>query len=118
MFNRNRITAGRFKGRIIKVAGDEVFIPFGRERLHINREIVDNIKIMNVVQNRSFLSGFLRGYFADWWFDDNAALLAAVQSARGKSNYRIKITYRDGAASICDVEADVFDQLAVNFDIL
>jgi len=59
----NVVTAGRFKGKRIKADCEGVFIPFGREHLDITPEIVDHIRMMSMTQNRSFLSGFLRGFF-------------------------------------------------------
>ncbi len=110
----NVITAGRFKGKRIKADSESAFIQFGREHLDITCEIVDHIKMMSVTQNRSFFSGFIRGFFAKWL--GNTAWLSAIQSAQSKNQYRIKIVYRDGTASVCVIDADVLDQLAVTFD--
>lgn len=112
----NIITAGRFKGKRIKADSEGAYIPFGREHLDITREIVDHIRIMSVTQNRSFLSGFIRGFFAKWL--GNTAWLSAIQSAQGKNQYRIRIVYRDGTASVCVIDTYVLDQLAVTFDCL
>lgn len=112
----NVVTAGRFKGKRIKTDGEGVFIPFGREHLDITPEIVDHIRIMSVTQNRSFFSGFLRGFFAKWL--GNTAWLSAIQSAQGRSQFRIRIAYRDGTASVCVVDSRVLDQLAVMFDFI
>ena len=57
----NVITAGRFKGKRIKADSEGAFIPFGREHLDITREIVDHIRMISETQNKSFLSGFVRG---------------------------------------------------------
>ena len=112
----NIVTAGRFKGKRIKADSEGAFIPFGREQLDITREIVDHIRMMSVTQNRSFLSGFVRGFFARWF--GNTAWLSAIQSAQGKCQYRIRILYRDGTASVCVIDEHVLDQLAVTFDVL
>lgn len=110
------VTAGRFKGKRMKTDGEGVFIPFVREHLDITPEIVDHIRIMSVTQNRSFFSGFLRGFFAKWL--GNTAWLSAIQSAQGRSQFRIRIAYRDGTASVCVVDDRVLDQLAVMFDFI
>lgn len=110
------VTAGRFKGKRMKTDGEGVFIPFEREHLDITPEIVDHIRIMSVTQNRSFFSGFLRGFFAKWL--GNTAWLSAIQSAQGRSQFRIRIAYRDGTASVCVVDDRVLDQLAVMFDFI
>ena len=112
----NEVTAGRFKGKRIKADSEGAFIPFGREHLDITPEIVDHIRIMSAMQNRGFLSGFLRGFFAKWL--GNIAWLSAIQSAQGKSQFRIRIAYRDGTASVCVVDSRVLDQLAVTFDFI
>ena len=59
----NVVTAGRFKGKRIKVDCEGVFIPFGREHLDITPEIIDHIRMMSATQNRSFRSGFIKGFF-------------------------------------------------------
>ena len=112
----NVVTAGRFKGKRIKADREGVVITFGREHLDITAEIVDHIRMMSVVQHRSFLSGLIRGFFAKWL--GNTAWLSAIQSAQGNSQYRIRIAYRDGTASVCVVNARVLDRLAVTFDFL
>lgn len=112
----NVVTAGRFKGKRIKADSEGAFIPFGREHLDITSEIVDHIKMMSMAQNRSFLSGFIRGIFAKWL--GNTVWLSAIQSAQGNSQYRIRIAYRDGTASVCVVDSRVLDQLAVTFDFI
>ena len=112
----NVVTAGRFKGKRIKVDCERVFIPFGREHLDITPEIVDRIRMMSATQNRSFLSGFIRGFFAKWL--GSTAWLSAIQSAQGKSQFRIRIAYRDGTASVCIIDSRVLDQLAVTFDLI
>lgn len=58
----NVVAAGRFKGKRIKVDSEGAFIPFGREHLDITPEIVDHIRMMSIMQNRSFFSGFFRGF--------------------------------------------------------
>lgn len=58
----NVVTAGRFKRKRIKADCEGAFIPFGREHLDITPEIVDHISLMSATQNRSFLSGFIRGF--------------------------------------------------------
>lgn len=108
----NVVTAGRFKGKRIKADCEGVFIPFGRERLEITPEIVDHIRMMSAIQNRSFL----RGFFAKWL--GSTAWLSAIQSAQGKSQFRIRIAYRDGTASVCAIDNRVLDQLAVIFDLI
>ena len=108
----NVVTAGRFKGKRIKANCEGVFIPFGREHLDITPEIVDHIRMMSATQNRSFLSGF----FAKWL--GSTAWLSAIQSAQGKSQFRIRIVYRDGTASVCVIDNRVLDQLAVAFDLI
>ena len=112
----NVVTAGRFKGKKIKADSEGAFIPFGREHLDITLEIVDHIRMMSATQNRSFLSGFIRGFFAKWL--GSTAWLSAIQSAQGKSQFRIKIAYRDGTASVCVVDSRVLDQLAVTIDLI
>lgn len=112
----NIVTAGRFKGKRIKTDSEGAFIPFGREHLDITREIADHIRMVSVTQNRSFLSGFIRGFFAKWL--GNTAWLSAIQSAQGKNQYRIRIVYRDGTASVCVIDEHVLDQLVVTFDFL
>lgn len=112
----NIVTAGRFKGKRIKADSEGAFIPFGREHLDITREIVDHIRMMSVTQNRSFLGGIIRGFFAKCL--GNTAWLSAIQSAQGKSQYRIRIVYRDGTASVCVIDEQVLDQLAVIFEFL
>jgi hypothetical protein len=112
----NLVTAGRFKGKRIKVNSEGAFIPFGREHLDIMPEIVDHIKIISAMQNRRFFSGFLRGFFAKWL--GNTAWLSAVQSAQSQSQFRIRIAYRDGTASVCVIDNRVLDQLAVTFDLI
>ncbi len=79
-------------------------------------EIVDHIKIISAMQNRRFFSGFLRGFFAKWL--GNTAWLSAVQSAQSQSQFRIRIAYRDGTASVCVIDNRVLDQLAVTFDLI
>ena len=110
------VTAGRFKGKRIKTDGEGVYIPFGREHLDITPEIVDHIWMMSVTQNRSSLSGFLRGFFANWF--GSTAWLSAIQSAQSKSQFQIRIAYRDGTASVCVIDNRVLDQLAVTFDLI
>ena len=112
----NVVTAGRFKGKRIKADGEWVFILFGREHLDITSEIVDHIRMMSATQNRSFLSGFFRGLFAKWL--GNTAWLSAIQSAQCKSQFRIRIAYRDGTSSVCVVDSRILDQLAVTFDFI
>ena len=56
----NVVTAGRFKGKRIKVGCEGVLIPFGREHLDITPEIVDHIRMMGATRNRSFINGFHR----------------------------------------------------------
>lgn len=113
----NVVAAGRFKGKRIKVDSEGAFIPFGREHLDITPEIVDHIRMMSIMQNRSFFSGFFRGFFAKWL--GNTAWLSAIQSAQGnKSQFRIRIAYRDGTSSICVVDSRILDQLAVTFDFI
>ena len=107
----NVVSAGRFKGKRIKADCEGVFIPFGREHLDITPEIVDHIRMMS-----SFLSGFLRGFFSKWL--GSTAWLSAIQSAQGKSQFRIRIAYRDGTASVCVIDDCVLDQLAVTFDLI
>lgn len=112
----NVVTAGRFKGEKIKTDGERVFIPLGRECLVITPEIVNHIRMIILAQNRRFLSGFIRGLFGKWL--GNSAWLSAIQSAQSNSQYRIRISYRDGTASVCIVDNRVLDQLAVSFDFL
>lgn len=112
----NVVTAGRFKGKRIKADCEGVFIPFGREHLDITPEIVDHIRMLSATQNRSFLSGFIRGFFAKCL--GSMAWLSAIQSAQGKSQFRIRIAYRDGTASVCVIDNRVLDQLAVTFDLI
>lgn len=112
----NRITAGRFKGKIIKSDINGVYIPFGSENLYITNEFVDYLKIVNVEQNKSFLSGLIRGVLAKWF--GNTAWLSAIQSAQAKSRYRIKIAYRDGTVSIFVVNSNIIDLLAVTFSFI
>lgn len=112
----NVVTVGRFKGKRIKADSESAFIPFGREYLDITSEIVDHIKMMSMAQNRRFLSGFIRGFFAKWL--GNTAWLSAIQSAQGNSQYRIRIAYRDGTARVCVVDSRVLDQLAVIFGFI
>lgn len=112
----NIVTAGRFKGKRIKADSEGAFIPFGGEHLDITREIVVHISMMSVTQNRSFFSGFIGGFLAKCL--GNTAWLSAIQSARGNSQYRIRIAYRDGTASVCVVDSRVLDQLAVTFDFI
>ena len=112
----NRITAGRFKGKRICAKGDRVFIPYGRETIEITHEIVDHIRVVSEAQNRGFTSGFLRGALARCF--GRTAWLSAIQSAREKSQYRVRIAYRDGTASVGVIDTGVLDQLAVLFDIL
>lgn len=112
----NVVTAGRFKGKRIKTDSEGVFIPLEGEHLDITPEIVDHIRMMSVTQNRSFLSGFLRGFFAKWL--GSTAWLSAIQSAQEKSQFRIRIAYRDGAASVCVVDNRMLDQLVVTFDLI
>ncbi len=112
----NVVTAGRFKGKRIKADSEGAFIPFGRENLGITPEIVDHIKMVSTTQNRSFLSGFLRGVFAKWF--GTTAWLSAIQSAQGNSQFRIRIVYRDGTTSVCLVDSRILDQLAVTFEFV
>ena len=112
----NVVTAGRFKGKRIKADCEGVFIPFGREHLDITPEIVDHIRMLSATQNRSFLSGFIRGFFAKCL--GSMAWLSAIQSAQGKSQFRIRIAYRDGTSSVCVVDSRILDQLAVTFDFI
>lgn len=107
----NVVTAGRFEGKKIKAGTETAFIPIKRERLDITHEIVDHIRLMDVVQEKSFFSGLLRGCFAKWL--GNTAWLSAIQSAHSKCKYRIRIAYRDGTASVCIVDSQILDQLAV-----
>ena len=110
----NVVTAGRFKGKRIKSDREGAYIPFGREHLDITPEIVDHIRMMGATQNRSFINGFLR-FFPKWL---GIAWILATQSAQGKHEFRIRIAYRDGTASVCVVDSRVLDQLAVTFDFI
>lgn len=62
----NVVTAGRFKGKKIKPSIETAFIPIASERLNITHEIIDHIRLLDVVQEKSFFSGLLRGCFAKW----------------------------------------------------
>lgn len=75
----NVVTAGRFKGKRIKADCERVFIPFGREHLDITPEIVDHIRMLSATQNRSFLSGFLRGF-----------LLNVLAARHGYRRFRVR----------------------------
>lgn len=112
----NVVAAGRFKGKRIKVDSEGAFIPFGREHLDITPEIVDHIRMMSIMQNRVSLAVF-RGFLLN-----GLATLhgyRAIQSAQGnKSQFRIRIAYRDGTSSICVVDSRILDQLAVTFDFI
>ena len=112
----NVVTAGRFKGKRIKADCEGVFIRFGREQLDITPEIIDHIRMMSATQNRSFRSGFIKGFFAKWL--GSTAWLSAIQSAQGKSQFRIRMAYRDGTASVCVIDNRVLDQLAVTFELI
>lgn len=112
----NVVTAGRFKGKRIKNDGERVYIPIGREQLEITSEIVDHITIMSTMQNRSFINSCLRGFLARGL--GNTAWLSAIQSAQGKSQFRIRIAYRDRSASVCVVDEAILDYLAVTFELI
>ena len=68
-----------------------------------------------IEESRSFISGCLRGMFANLF--GKTSWLSAIQSANAKYVYHIKIIYHDGSASGCRVDIDIFEHFAVHYAI-
>ena len=112
---KNRITSGRFAGSRIKLRNGELYIEYRNERVYFSSDIVNQIQILNIEESRSFISGCLRGMFANLF--GKTSWLSAIQSANAKYVYHIKIIYHDGSASGCRVDIDIFEHFAVNYAI-
>lgn len=110
----NRIVAGRFSGKRIKMKNGVIYIPINGDKLELTSEIVDHVIILGTIHNKSFLSGLLRGLPAKSFGE--TAWLSAMQSARNKYAYNIKIVYRDRSASVVIACQAIMQNLAARYE--
>ena len=107
---KNKIASGNFSGKKIRSKGEHVFIRIRGGRLYFTTEVVDHIKLISVIQQKSFLSGWLRGLFSKCL--GISAWLSAMQSAKAKYLYTVQIVYRDGSVSVSLIDSKKLEKLA------
>lgn len=112
----NKIIAGRFSGKKIKNADGMIYVLINGERLELSPEIVDHVRILGTLQNKSFFSGLIRGLPARLLGD--TAWLSAIQSAKSNYDYNVKIVYRDGSSSVGVINFAIMEHLAANYEIV
>ena len=112
----NKIIAGRFRSRKIKNADGMIYVLINGERLELTPEIVDHVRILGALQNKSFISGLVRGILAKLL--GNTAWLSAIQSAKSNYDYNVKIVYRDGSSSVVVINFDIMEHLAASYEVV
>ena len=96
----NKVIAGRFVNkRLSPVQGIlHIHLKWGK-RLPLTPDIIAYIQIIGKASMPKVSSGFLRGSLAKT-IPSRTLWLASVLSAKHKTTYTVKITYRDGSSSI------------------
>ena len=113
----NKVTAGRFTGRRVGLQGALPCICLGwRRRLVLDRLIVQQVQLLCSHSDKSPLSGWLLGSFGR--FLGQTMWLSAIQSARSRSSFLCKVSYRDGSCSILLLDEVLFSALSTAADIL
>lgn len=104
---KNYVQVGRLTGAKIKYKDNNLIYEIrNREEIIIDATIVSYIENIGTIENRNFMSGFLRGFFGK--FLGNTAWLSAIQSANSNMLYNLRITYCDGSRSIALVDYNVY----------
>lgn len=114
----NKVTAGRFTNKRVSSQKSWLRIHMGwGEYLLLTPEIIWHIQIIDSIAVPGTMSGFLRGAFSGL-LPSRSLWLASVLSAKRRSAYTVKITYRDGSASILQLSAKYLAVLASQNRIL
>ena len=103
---RNRITSGQFAGRRLVLRRGDVWVQLRGQLYPLNRSNVNAIRVLSVSERMDLLSGLLRGWLFGWIFW--AFHLPAVLSAKTRCTYLLRVTYRNGAVSVVEVDHTLF----------
>ena len=110
----NKVQAGRFENKRVSIKKECLRIHLGwKDYLLLTPEIVSHIQIIDATASANILSGFWRGFFSKL-IPSQTLWLSSVLSAKRNTTYTIKITYRDGSASILLINAQYLAVLVSN----
>lgn len=101
----NKVQAGRFQGKRVTMNKDWLRIHLGwKDSLLLTPGMISHMQIMGAASSPDVLSGFWRGVFSRL-IPSRSLWLSSVLSAKRNTIYTVKITYRDGSASILTIDA-------------
>ena len=103
---KNYIISGRLAGTKIKYKKSNLMYKVNSQYIVVDNTLVQSVVCIATEGYKSFISGFLRGYFGRLL--GNNAWLAALQSAKSNSLYTLKVTYRDSSVSMVLVTYEMY----------
>ena len=95
---KDYIISGRLAGAKVKYKNGDLLYKVNHQDIVVDHALVQSVTCIATEDSKSFVSGLLRGYFGRLL--GNNAWLAALQSAKNRTLYTLKVKYWDDSVSI------------------